>query len=279
MFDSAGALVWSPWLVVACLGIGLAAGTLGGLAGVGGSILMIPALGMVLGYPESSSQHGYMAAAMACNVFAAAPAALRHRRAGAVRFDLLPVLLPVTAGTLIAGVLLGNTLRGWHLQVLLAAFLTLQAGALVRAVMTRRPERSAESERTTGSRLSISGGATGLVSGVLGLGGGVILVPLLQALCGIRLRHAIGTSSAVMCVTTVIGAGVKLGTLGGEGQSPVRALMLAGCMAPGALLGGRVGAMLTHRLPLGWVRGVIAAVFIVAAWRLTTAAGRLAGWW
>ena len=65
--------------------IGLMAGTLGGLLGVGGSVIMIPALTAIFG-PE---QHLYQAAAMAVNVGVAVPAAWRHHGAGAARRDVL----------------------------------------------------------------------------------------------------------------------------------------------------------------------------------------------
>ena len=60
--------------------IGLLAGLLGGLLGIGGSIVMIPAMTEVLG-PD---QHLYQAAAMTVNFFVVVPAVIRHSRAGAI---------------------------------------------------------------------------------------------------------------------------------------------------------------------------------------------------
>jgi len=70
--------------------IGLAAGALGGLLGIGGSIIMIPALAIFLG----DDQHLYQAAAMVVNIAVALPAAIRHKRAGALRDFLNNVLGP-----------------------------------------------------------------------------------------------------------------------------------------------------------------------------------------
>jgi uncharacterized protein len=267
------------WQLVAAAVIGLSAGLLGGLAGVGGSILILPALGMVFGYPQASTHHGYMAAAMTVNLFVAIPAALRHRRAGAVRADLLKVLVPVTALTLMAGVLLSNTLAGWQLQIMLAGFLVFYCGQIGWDLLHRHPEPKPEDERVTTGRLAFSGGATGLTAGLLGLGGGVLQVPLLQVLCRVPLRQAIATSSAVICLTAAIGAGIKLATLRGEGESVGWALGLAAAMIPTAILGARLGAAMTHRLNIQLVRGAILVMLLISAVRLGLAGGRLAGWW
>jgi uncharacterized membrane protein YfcA len=267
------------WQVMAALVIGLAAGLLGGLAGVGGSILILPSLGWVFGYPAATTHHGYMAAAMTVNVAVAIPAALRHRRAGAVRTDLLGVLVPVTGITLALGVLASNRLPGWQLQLLLAGFLILYCGQLTWQVFRRHGEHPHGPQLVTRGRLAWSASATGFTAGLLGLGGGVLQVPLLQVLCRVPLRQAIATSAAVICLTAFIGATIKLSTLSGEGESPLRALVLAGAMIPTAVVGARLGAALTHRLNLQWVRGVIVVMLLISAYRLASAGGRLGGWW
>jgi uncharacterized membrane protein YfcA len=93
--------------------IGLIAGTLGGLAGVGRSVFILPALHIVFGpglfgEPDDVEiHHLYMAAAMTVNVAVSLPAAIRHHQAGAVRVPLLPTLI----GSGAAGTLAGCTSR------------------------------------------------------------------------------------------------------------------------------------------------------------------------
>jgi uncharacterized membrane protein YfcA len=106
------------------------------------------------------------------------------------------------------------------------------------------------------------------VGGLLGLGGGVLLVPMLQMLCRVPLRNSIATSSAVICMTAVIGAGSKMASLNALGQSPRHALVLALLMAPTAVLGGHVGAHLTHALPIRVVRALITVLLMFMAVRL-----------
>ena len=86
------------------MAIGLGAGLIGGLAGIGGSLIMLPALAIVLGYSDEArtEHHLYMAAAMCVNILVAVPAAYQHHRKGAVRKDLVKVLLP-SVGVAIVG--------------------------------------------------------------------------------------------------------------------------------------------------------------------------------
>ncbi|MBL8756921.1 MAG: sulfite exporter TauE/SafE family protein [Phycisphaerae bacterium] len=271
----------SPIQVGVCGLIGLGAGVLGGLAGVGGSILILPSLGVLFGYPRASSHHGYMASAMTVNLIVAIPAALRHHRAGAIRHDLLGRLIPATAITLAGGVIASNFFQGWQLQLLLALGLVLYCLRLLREAVRDLPEhlQGPGSERVTTPRLVASASATGFTAGLLGLGGGVLQVPLLQSLCGVPLRQAIATSSAVICLTAVVGAVLKLVTLPGEGEPVGDALIRAAAMAPTAILGAHLGASLTHRLHLHWVRIAIAVMLLVSAYRLGLDGGRMAGWW
>lgn len=261
------------------IGVGFLAGLLGGIAGVGGSILILPALALIYGNPRLNAQHTYMAAAMTVNVVVAIPAAIRHFRHGAIRTDLLPLLIPATALSLAAGVVLSNWFPGYQLQLLLGLFVLGYSGSLLIAVITRRSDHAAEAERTTAPRLLSSASITGLTAGLLGLGGGILQVPLLQSLCRVPLRRAIATSSAVICLTAFIGAGLKLGTLSSVDESAVAAIWLALPMLPSAVVGGWLGARLTHTLPLGLVRGIIAAVLIVAGLSLVRKGVQAAGWW
>lgn len=251
--------------------IGLIAGLLGGLAGIGGSMVMLPALHMVFGEPRESSHHLYMAAALAVNVAVAVPAAASHYRAGAVRSDLLRVLLPTVGITIVLGVLLSNRFGGTDLRKMLALFLLGYCiYNFMRLVRPRRETPGIEEPlyQVRPTALLGCGTAAGLTAGLLGLGGGVVLVPLLQMLGRVRLRNAIATSSAVICVTAVFGAGLKLATLGAVGESVRDALLLAVAMAPTGILGGWIGGMLTHRLPLTFVRTTVTVLLLVAAARL-----------
>ena len=272
--------------VLALLTIGLAAGTLGGLLGVGGSVIMIPALTAVFG-PE---QHLYQAAAMAANVAVALPAARRHWQAGTARPDVLRWMLPAAVAAVLLGVAASNLFEGdtaerWLKRVFAA--LLVYVVVMNARKLWRSGEREAssegshqdthESENASTPRsplpaprfLSASvGGVMGFVAGLLGIGGGAIAVPLQQVALRLPLRSCIANSSVIIVFSAAIGGVVKIATLGRHGLEPKHALILAACLAPTALVGGRLGASLTHRLPLWQVRAAFIALMILAAWEM-----------
>jgi hypothetical protein len=257
--------------------IGLVAGTLGGIAGIGGAVLILPSLHMIFSpylfgaSPDPQIHHTFMAAAMSANLFVTIPAAIRHHREGAVRVKCLYRLIVFHLVSLVTGVQISNLLSGAFLQVLLAVALILYCFWNLR--MLARPRRRGADgkgrvERITTPRLATCGLVTGFVGGVLGLGGGFLLVPLLQLVCNLRLKNAIATSAAVLCVTAGVGAVLKLVTLTQHEQSIALALTLAGCMVPTAMLGGWLGAKWVHRMSVGMVRLVMTALILIAATKL-----------
>ncbi|MEM1445259.1 MAG: sulfite exporter TauE/SafE family protein [Planctomycetota bacterium] len=279
---------WAVWQFVVVALIGLMAGTLGGMLGVGGSVIMIPALTLVFG----REQHLYQAAAMAVNVCVAVPAALRHRKAGAVQRDVLKWLLPGAVVFVLVGVALSNApwfageAGGVWLGRLLALFLIyvvwVNVGRLRREFSNNREPRTVSADEprapttaksATPPRCLAVGGVMGTIAGLLGIGGGAIAVPLQQTVLKLPLRNAIANSTAVISVSAAIGAAVKLATLDQHGTTaqPLTwqdGLLLAACLAPTAFLGGRLGASLTHALPIRWVRLAFVVLMVVAAARM-----------
>jgi uncharacterized membrane protein YfcA len=245
--------------------LGLAAGVVGGLAGVGGSMVMLPGLHLLNPRATGAEHHMFMAAAMTVNVAVAIPAALRHAKAGALRRDLLPSILAAAVVTMILGVLVSNLAPEAVLKVGLAVFILGYCAMNLRRLATPDSDSPDETERTSRGRLLGCGGCAGAAGGLLGLGGGVVLVPMLQIVCRLPLRQAIATSAGVISVTAVIGAAVKLGTLDEHGMSIIDGLRLAVLMAPTAIVGGRVGAWLTHAMPLKGVRLAVTVLLMLAA--------------
>lgn len=261
-------------LVVLCL-LGLVSGTVGGMLGIGGSVVMIPALAIVLG----PNQHLYQAAAMIVNVFVALPATIRHSRAKAVRWDVAGKLLPFAIAMILIGVLASDQFDAVRLQRIFGVFLVYIVGFNLVKLFQRREEPTREHERTGWKPIGSIGSVMGFLAGLLGVGGGAIVVPLLQRIAKLPLRNCIATSSAVMCISAGIGAVAKNATLAQhiDPHAPAEAgrtllvsdsLMIAAILIPSAFLGGMIGAGLTHRLPLSYVRVAFVLLMSWAALRM-----------
>ncbi|MEM9252627.1 MAG: sulfite exporter TauE/SafE family protein [Planctomycetota bacterium] len=254
---------WGLATLCGLVGVGLVAGVLGGLLGVGGSVVMIPALVILFGQDRTPgmNQHLYQAAAMAVNVAVAVPAAWRHRRAGAMRWGVIKWLLPTALVMIFVGVGLSNLVTDpvW-LGRLLAAFLVyvivMNVGKLLarRGAATDGVDLKGELRGADRWRAAGIGGVMGTTAGLLGLGGGGLAVPMMHTFLRLPLRVCIANSAAVMCVTAGLGAAAKMSTLP-EGLSAGRALLIAAVLAPTAIAGGLIGASLTHRLPIRVVGG------------------------
>ncbi len=254
--------------VVISAGVGLAAGVLGGLLGIGGSVILIPGLAFAFGTSNPESQHLYQASAMAVNVAVSLPAALRHKKAGAIRFDLFKILLISAAIAIVLGVLASNMVSGLYLRRAFAVFLAYIALMNVVKLVRKTPDHPPEEAKVTWPRAAPAGGVMGFAAGMLGIGGGIIGIPIMQATCRLPLRQCIGASSAVMTLTAIVGASLKIATIPEHGFPISDALLLAVLLAPTAMLGGRIGAGLTHKLPLPVVQTVLIALIAVSVWRM-----------
>lgn len=248
-----------PWL----LALGLCAGAIGGLVGVGGSIIMIPVLTLLL----HRNQHLSQAAAMIVNVFVAAPALLQHHRAEAVRWSVILRMLPAGLLFIVLGVELSNRVDEAMLKRIFGVFLLYVAG-LELYMLVRRNGGEPGEPRVGWVRDGAVGGVMGAGAGLLGIGGGPIAVPLLHRVSRLPLREAIAATSAVMCMTSAVGAVRKNLTLPSLDLNPYESLFIALCLAPTAIVGAMVGARLLHVIPLVWARVAFIALVAWAAFEM-----------
>ena len=119
-------------------------------------------------------------------------------------------------------------------------------------------------------RLVVVGLIGGLLSGMFGVGGGIVMVPLLILLAGMDQRRASATSLAAIVPTAIAGSI----TYFANGQVD---LVAAALVAVGGIVGGWIGATLLARLPLEWLRWLFIALLVVVAVRLAIAAPERAG--
>lgn len=178
--------------------IGLAAGLLSGLFGVGGGILIVPALVFGLGLDQRLA-HGTSLAAII-------PIAI----GGLITFQLAGEVDWVIAGWLIAGSVVGAVIGTELLQhiprrPLIIAFSALLAVTIVRLATTIEVSTSVSLDMAAIITLVATGLASGILAGLLGVGGGIIMVPAMILLVGLDPVIAKGTSLAVIVPTAIIG--------------------------------------------------------------------------
>lgn len=249
--------------------LGLVAGCVGGLAGLGGSIIMIPALAMFWGYKDEdkSEHHVYMAAAMCVNVIVAFSSSVLHAKKRAARKDVLMALIPSMAGGMIVGVLLASESKGvWSLWAF-AAFIWLYCIYNIVTTIKKIPDYPDDTPSPLAWKIVMMGLIVGMISGYLGIGGGILLVPLL-CMTKLPLRHAIAGSAGAMWISSIVGASMKLYKLPGMGLSIADAMGFAIPMGAGALVGAYLGAMLAHKLKLPHLKMVIAFILAIASVRM-----------
>ncbi|GAB3411561.1 sulfite exporter TauE/SafE family protein [Schumannella luteola] len=100
----------------------------------------------------------------------------------------------------------------------------------------------------------------GFLSGLFGVGGGIIMVPLLTTIVGFDHRRAAATSLAAIVPTAI--AGTASYAAGGQVQ-----LLAAAIIGVGGIVGAQIGSRLLRRLPLGWLRWLFVALLVVVAVR------------
>jgi len=263
--------------------IGFLAGLVGGLLGVGGSIIIIPGLILYLSHTGGyggRSQHLIQAAAMISNVFVAAPSVLAHWRARAIMKSVVLFLVPSALAGILLGVHVSNTSlfarqNGVYLAVLLAGFLVYVAAYNTWRLCSKTDLEVGFDERPRPSPAGVSavGVLTGFVAGLLGIGGGALCVPLQQVLLRIPLRRAIANSAVMIVFVSTVGAIYKNVTLPIYHDVPVtRSLQLAATLIPTAMLGSYLGGRLTHALPRRVLRLAFIVFMLATAWLTFTRA-------
>lgn len=267
--------------LLALIAAGMAAGTLGALVGLGGGIIIVPVLSLFLGVPI----HQAVAASLVAVVATSSVAAIGYVRDEITNLRLGMTLETATTIGAIGGGLLSAHLRRETLSAVFAGFLLLNALYLI--FRQSRGEHAPPSEPVTGVLggryhdpslgrevsyrvesvplgLAVSGLA-GAVSGMLGIGGGPIKVPMMTSLMGVPMKAAAATSNFMIGVTACASAALyyNRGLV-----SPAVAVPVALGVAAGAYAGSR----LARRVHGAHLSRILAAVLAVLAVQMSLAA-------
>ena len=240
--------------IFACLAVGLVAGFLAGLLGVGGGLVIVPALLWVfhlIGVLPEVQQHLAIGTSLATIIFTGMASVRAHHLKGAVRWDVVRRITP--------GILLG-TFVGAQIAYLVAAQMLLD----FKPKPTRQLPKIAA--------MTAMGGLIGVVSSWVGIGGGSLSVPFLSH-CNVPVKTAIATSSAIGVPIAIAGA---LGFIVSGWSTPSLPSGSLGFVYLPALLGiviasfpmAKVGAAAAHRLPVPVLKKCFAALLIILACKM-----------
>lgn len=239
-------------LASVAVGAGVVGGVLAGLLGVGGGIVIVPALYIALslvGMDPAITMQVAVGTSLATIVFTSLSSAMGHHRKGAVDYDLLKLWGP----SILVGVLIGAALGGIVSGLILVAVFAVVAALVALDMILRRPGQETmprSFSRPVWAGLGVTAGA---VSAMMGIGGGTVCVPLLNFL-GYDIRRAVGTSSAIGLIIGLPGAIVYVITgWGAAGLMPFSLgyvnLLAVAVIVPLTMIFARVGVSIAHSIP------------------------------
>ncbi|WP_047250317.1 sulfite exporter TauE/SafE family protein [Chromobacterium subtsugae] len=257
----------APPLLVALLGCGAVAGFLAGLLGVGGGLIIVPVVLAVLAAAHLGGEHAQHLAvgtSLAVMVFTSASSVRAHHKKGAVDWRIVRGMAPA----MVLGTLAGSLLAGWIPGRALAWFFVVYAYAVAAQMLIgKQPRAGREMPGRAGQ--GAAGGAIGMISSWVGIGGGSMSVPLMSW-CNVPVHTAIGTSAALGWPIAVSGAlgylasgwraqGLPWGSVGFVYLPAMLALMLM------TVLCAPLGARAAHRLPVARLKKAFALLMVAMA--------------
>lgn len=265
---------WAAFVSMA--GLGFVAGAFGALLGIGGGVFVVPYLTLVLRLPI----HVAIGTSMVTVIANSNAAAATYVRAGLANIRLGMLMESTTVAGALAGALIAIAVPAGVLGVLFAAALCYASYSMLKRRPARQPEAPA-APSSPPSPLAVcyrdlsSGGTvtycprhvrwallanvfTGGLAGLLGIGGGIVQVPVLNLVMGVPMKAAVATSALVLGLTGVTSSFIYFA----EGY--LYPLVIAP-VAVGVFAGSRAGTYLAQRTDGTKLRRVFAVVLIVAA--------------
>lgn len=237
------------WIILGAAIIGLSLGLLGS----GGSILTVPILTYLLGMPEKTAVASSLAIVGGISLFGALPLLRRGLVDGRALLAFgPPSMLGTVAGAWLAQRLPeGSQLLIFAPVMLVAAWRMASGGAA-----------SVQGPRKSAWAIALAGIGVGLLTGLVGIGGGFLIVPALVLLLGLPMPRAVATSLLLIVLNSAVGFGKYL--MADSGQLQLDPTVIGLFIAIGgaaSMLGGRLGT----RVPQALLRRIFAVVLVLVA--------------
>lgn len=230
--------------------MGAAAGTLAGLLGIGGGIIIVPVLALIFdhqGIHENVLMHVSIGTSLATIAVTSISSIRTHHQHKAIDW---PVFRRITPGILLGGLLgavIARLIPGQDLRLIFGVFMLLVAAQMIIGNASR-PQR----QLPQALGMFVGGSIIGSLSSLMGIGGGSMSVPFLTW-CNMSIRQAIATSAAIGFPIAIAGVTGFILTGWGVEQRPVWSLGFVNIPAflsiiAASTLFAPVGAKITHRI-------------------------------
>lgn len=226
---------------------GLTMGLVFAVLGAGGGIIAVPVLLVLFKLPLGAATGGGLAIVFA----AAVTAAIGHARAKRVDGRVVLLFGPASMLGAVLGAKLNALVAERVTYALFAVVLLLATASLFR----KKKEQPAAAPKGV---LLLVGLGLGVLTGFLGVGGGFLMVPALVGLASLPLHRAVGTSTALIAMSSLTGAATTLAQ-----NSALLPLVLP--IAAGAVTGALLGVPLSGKLPEKPVRAAFAMLALTVA--------------
>jgi len=252
------------------LAVGLIAGVLAGLLGVGGGVVIVPMLVFCFvkqGVQPDLIMHLALGTSLASIVFTSISSFMSHHKRGAVEWAIVRRIVPgILIGTFL-GTFVASRLSTGFLKAFFCFFLYAVATQML---LNKKPQASRDLP-ASGGMFGV-GSTIGVVSALVGIGGGSLSVPFM-IWCNVPAHQAIGTSAAIgfpiaiagaigYMVNNLYGAGLPAYSLGYVYLPALMAIVCASvCTAP-------LGVKLAHALPVDKLKRIFALFLYVVATKM-----------
>lgn len=242
--------------------IGIVSGFFGGLLGIGGGLIMVPTL-LLAFHSFDHAMHLAVGTSLAAMIFTSLASATTHYFRKGIRWQIFYAVTPGIIIGAIFGAWIASHLSSESLEFFFGGFAALFG---VYFLFPKKGEEAKELKLLSSSLMIVPGICIGAVSALLGIGGGLIMVPLLTYF-GVKIRNAISTSAATGVLIAIFGA-LSFYLFGIEEASADETLgfiYLPAFIAVGiaSLVSAPLGAMTAHLLPVPMLQKIFGAFLIL----------------
>ncbi|STZ75811.1 sulfite exporter TauE/SafE family protein [Bergeriella denitrificans] len=262
--------MWQLDIVLTMLAVGALSGLTAGLFGVGGGLVLVPAMLWIFqlqGTEGAYGQHLAIGTTFAVMVFTTLSSVWAQHKKQAVDWKTVLLMAPGMVGGTLAGSLVSKYLPHEALQLFFIVFTVAMA---LKVLTDAKPKPSRGLPQKTA--LTAVGGVFGMISSWVGIGGGSLSVPFLMY-CNVPVHRAIGTSAGLawpIALTGAIGyllSGMKVEDLP-EGALGFWYLPAVVVLSIATVVFAPLGVKLAHRLPDKYLKKAFGCLLLLIALRM-----------